>query len=458
MVCCIFDGYLGIEYYGETNLINKTKAKINSLKNHSSFMKYFKNTSWLFFERIVKMGIGFFVIILLTRYLGPENYGLLSYSQSFVGIFVAFTTLGIDTILVRELTKNKEDSSKLLGTAFFLKLFASFIAISVIFIINMFIQDKEAILLTNIIAFILIFQSFSTIDTFFQANVISKYSVLANTVTFIFSSLVKLMLIYVEADLIYFAYALVFDAIAISFGFIYIYIKQKQSFLEWKFDKVTAIYFLKNGWPLMLVALAAFIYTRTDQVMLKHMIGNEAVGNYTAAVRVGELFYFIPLLITQSIFPKIVEMRAKSEKEYFALLEKLYKLLIWSTIPIALGLFIFRDLIVSILYGSQYTQASSVLSILSFAIIFNAIGTITTIVLYIEHYERKYLYRSIWGVFVNIGLNFYFIPIYGSSGAAISTLITLFIIYYIYDILDKDLHRFYYLKLQCYIPKFKSKG
>lgn len=432
--------------------------KLKSIQKHQGFMKYFKNTSWLFFERIVKMGVSFFVIILLTRYLGPENYGLLSYSQSFVGIFVSFSTLGIDIILVRELTKNKENSSKLLGTAFFLKLFTSFIAISIIFIINMSIEDKEAVLLTNIIAFILIFQSFSTIDTFFQANVISKYSVIANTVAFVFSSLVKLVLVYMEAELIYFAYALVFDAIVIAFGFIYIYIKQKQSLLEWKFDKMSAIYFLNNGWPLMLVALAAFIYTRTDQVMLKHMVENEAVGNYAAAVKVSELFYFIPLLITQSIFPKIVQMRERSEQEYFSLLEKLYKLLVWSAIPIALGLFVFSDLIVSILYGSQYTQASSVLSILAFAIIFNAIGTITTKVLYVEHYERKYLYRSILGVFVNIGLNFYFIPIYGSQGAAISTLITLFIIYYIYDILDKDLHRFYYLKLQCYIPKFKSKG
>ncbi len=440
-------------------MIQNLTSKIQNLQQHSGFMKYFKNTSWLFFERIFKMAISFFVIIALTRYLGPENFGLLSYSQSFVGIFVAFATLGVDVILVRELTKNKENSNKLIGTAFFLKLFVSIIAIVIIFGLNSFIADKEAVMLTNIIAFILLFQSLNTIDTFFQANVISKYSVLANTIAFVFSSALKLVFIFFEMDLIYFAYTLVLDSVFIAIGFIYIYIKQNQSLLKWVFDKETAIYFLKNGWPLMMVALAAFIYTRTDQIMIKHLVGNEAVGNYAAAVRVSELFYFIPLLITQSIFPKIIEMKARSEKEYFALLEKLYKILVWSAIPIALGLFIFSDLIVSILYGAQYTQASSILSILAFAIIFNAIGTITTKVLYVEHYERKYLYRSILGVFVNIGLNFYFIPIYGAQGAAISTLITLFIIYYLYDILDKDLHKFYYLKLKCFIPiTTKNKG
>jgi len=427
-------------------------TKLKSLKNHQGFMKYFKNTSWLFLERMLKMGISFFVIILLTRYLGPGNFGLLSYSQSLVGIFVAFATLGIDVILVRELTKDQEANDKLIGTAIILKFIASIIAIVIIFVLNSMIEDKDAVLLTNIIAFTLLFQGISAIDTYFQANVLSRFSAIANTFAFVISSVVKLVLIFYEAELVYFAYALVFDSVVIAVGYLYIYIKQKRSLVSLKYDKKIAIYFLKNGWPLMLVALAAFIYTRTDQVMLKYLLNNEAVGNYSAAVKVSELFYFIPLLITQSIFPKIVEMRQKSEEKYFKLLEKLYKLLVWSAIPIALGLFIFSDIIVSILYGEQYTQAASVLTILAFAIIFNAVGTITTKVLYVEHYEKKYLYRSVLGVFVNIILNFWFINIYGVTGAAIATISTLFIIYYIYDVFDKDLYKFYYLKWKCFIP------
>ncbi len=419
-------------------------------------MKYFKNTSWLFGERILKMGISFFVIILLTRYLGPENFGLLSYSQSFVGIFVAFATLGIDVILVRELTKDKEANDKLIGTAIILKFIASIMAIAIIFFINTMIEDKEAVLLTNIIAFTLLFQGINTIDTYFQANVLSRFSVIVNIIAFTISSLVKLALIFYEAELIYFAYALVFDAMVIAMGYIYIYVKQKKSLISLRYDKQIAIYFLKNGWPLILVAMAAFIYTRTDQIMIKHLVDNEAVGNYAAAIRVSELFYFIPLLITQSVFPKIIEVKLKSEKEYFKLLEKLYKLLVWTAMPVSLGLFVFSDSIVSILYGEKYIEAASILNILAFAIVFNAIGSITTKILYAEHYEKKYLYRSILGVFVNIGLNFWLINLYGASGAAVSTLMTLFTIYYIYDLLDKDLHKFYYLKWKCFLPQIKK--
>ena len=426
--------------------------KIRFLIKNQGLMKYFKNTIWLFGERIFTMSISFFVIIALTRYLGPERFGLLSYSKSFIGIFTAFTSLGLNVILVRELVNDKEKNDRLIGTALLMKLVTSTIAIAIIFIINLSIEDKEAVYLTNIIAFTLIFQSLNSLDTYFQANVISKYSVLLNLIAFLVSSFVKLGLIFFKVQLIYFAYAIIFDSFVVSLGYLYIYTQQKKSLISLKYDKEIAIYYIKNGWPLVMVALAASIYTRTDQVMMKYLIGNEAVGNYAAAIRISELFYFIPLLITQSIFPKLVEIKKQSTKKYFNLLEKLYKILVWSAIPIALGLFIFSDLIISILYGEKFSQSSSILNILAFSIIFIALGSITTKVLYIEHYERKYLYRSFLGVFVNIGLNFYLISIYGAKGAAISTLITLFIIYYIYDLIDKDLHKFYYLKLKCFIP------
>jgi O-antigen/teichoic acid export membrane protein len=423
------------------------------MQTNNEFGRYLKNTLWLFSEKITKMGINFFVIILLTRYLGPENYGLLSYSQSLVGIFVAFSTLGLEVILVRELTKNKNKSDVILGTAFALKLFVSVISIFIVLLINLNSHDTESVILTNIIVFSLLFQSLNLgIETYFQANILSRLTSISNMVVTIISSLTKIGLIYLEADLVYFAYVLVFDSFLIFVGYAYIFYNQKKSVGPLKYDGQLAIYFIKTSWPLLMVAMAVFLYTKIDLIMIKHLVDNESVGNYMAAVKVSEIFYFIPLLITQSIFPKIVEVKQRNEDEYFELLEKTYKYLIWSTIPLAFGVFIFSDMIVTILYGDQYTQASSILRVLSFAVILNAIGAITTKVLYVENYERKYLYRSLLGMCVNIVLNFLLIGLYGAFGAAISTIITLFVIYYVYDLFDKDLHKFFYLKVQCFLP------
>jgi O-antigen/teichoic acid export membrane protein len=430
--------------------------KLKNLKSNQEFMKYFNNTSWLFVDKIFKMGVGFFVIIYLTRYLGPERFGILSYSQSFVSIFTAFASLGLGQIVIRELIKYPEKQNILLGTFFYLTFSASILSIVIIFGINYFIDDDTSKLLIYIISFSVIFQNLNLIiDNYFQYKVLSKYIVYCSTIGFISSSSVKIILIYFEADLIYFAYALLFDSIVLSILFLYIYTKQNLSLIKWKFDKNIANEFLKVAWPLVLVAVSAFIYTRIDQIMIKHMIGDAAAGNYAAAIRVSELFYFIPGIIVGSLYPKLIELKKIDEKKYLLLLEKMYKMVVWIAIPIALGIFIYSDLIVNILYGSQYKTASEILSILSWGIIFASISAVFVKILYIEHYEKKYLYKSLFGVCINIILNYILIQKYGVNGAAIATILTMFCINYIYDILDNDIRKFYYLKFKCFIPKFK---
>jgi len=432
--------------------------KLKLLQTGSGFLKYFKNTAWLMGERLFKMSISFFIIILLTRYLGPKNFGFLSYAQSFIGMFVAFTTLGLEVIIVRELTKCPEKNNEILGTALGLKLIASVIAIAVLLLVNMVIGDGEAALLINVISFTLLFQSVNLgIDTYFQANVQSKISVLSNSCAFTISTIIKLGLIFYKAELIYFAYALVFDYAAITIGYLYIYRLKNRSATPLKFDSEIAISLLKSGWPMMMVAMAVFIYTKIDQVMIYYLMNSESVGYYAAAVRVSELLYFIPLLITQSVFPKIVQQKEKGDElQYFKLLECLYKLVLWIALPISLAVMMFSNLIVDILYGVLFSESALILSVLAFCLILVSIGSVGTKILYVEHFERKYLKRSIFGVFINISLNFILIKLYGAVGAAVSTLTTLFCIHYVYDLFDKELRKFYYLKIICFIPRFSN--
>jgi O-antigen/teichoic acid export membrane protein len=99
-------------------------------------MKYFKNTSWLFFEKILRMIVGLFVGIWVARYLGPEQFGLFSYAQSFVGLFIAIATLGLDGIVVRELVKDESRRDELIGTAFYLKLIGAIAVLNDLTILN----------------------------------------------------------------------------------------------------------------------------------------------------------------------------------------------------------------------------------------------------------------------------------------------------------------------------------
>lgn len=427
--------------------------KIKSLKSNQEFMKYFSNTAYLFIDKIFKMGIGFFVIIYLTRYLGPEQFGVFSYVQSFVSIFVALATLGIGQNVTRDIVSDKAKTNSYLGTSFLLIIAASLVSMLLLFILNYVIYDKSSKDLINILMITILFQAFYiVIDSYFQANVLSKYIVYASNTGFIISALIKFLLIYFEFPLVYFVYALVFDGFFLLFAYLYVYRYIGKSIFDWKFEKKMAIKYIRVAIPLLTVSVSAFIYTRIDQIMIKHMLGDEAVGYYAAAVRVSELFYFIPGIIVASIFPKLIEAKKHSEEKYLMLFEKLYRLTVWIAVFIALFIFFGSEIIVNLLYGEQFKESSKILNILSWSIVFASISSVFVKILYIEHWEKKYMYISLLGVFTNSILNYIFIVLYGAQGAAVATLLTLILLNYLYDIFDKDLYKLYYLKLKCFIP------
>lgn len=289
-------------------MIQNLTSKIQNLQQHSGFMKYFKNTSWLFAEKILRMVVGLFVGIWVARYLGPEQFGLFSYAQSFVGLFTAIATLGLDGIVVRELVKDESRRDELIGTAFYLKLIG---AIAVLIVLAVAIQFTSNDHYTNILVFIIasatIFQAFNVVDMYFQAKVLSKYVVYANIISLFISSIVKVVLILNDAPLIAFAWATLFDSIVLALGFIYFYLKNNSTFKiqNLKFSKATAVALLKDSWPLILSGIVISIYMKIDQVMIQEMMGSEAVGQYAAAVRIAEIFLIPISILSSSLAPAI---------------------------------------------------------------------------------------------------------------------------------------------------------
>ena len=107
--------------------------KLKELRSNSGFMKYFKNTSWLLGEKVLRILAALTVGVWVIRYLGPSDYGTLSYAQSFVGIFAAFSTLGLSEILSRDLVNQPEKKYVLIGTSFFLQIMGSGILLLCLF-------------------------------------------------------------------------------------------------------------------------------------------------------------------------------------------------------------------------------------------------------------------------------------------------------------------------------------
>ena len=400
-------------------------ARLTALAQHQGFRRYFANTSWLFAEKILRMVVGLLVGVWVARYLGPERYGLFSYAQSFVGLFTVVATLGLDSILVRELVKDESKRDILLGTAFRLKLIG---ASAVILLLAAAVQFTSNDGYTNALVFIIasatVFQSFNVIDLYFQSRVLSKYVVFANTISLALLSLLKIACILLRAPLTAFAFLVLLDGVVLAAGFVFFYRRNKLSVRAWSFEKNTAKSLLKDSWPLILSGMVVAVYMKIDQVMIKEMLDSEAVGQYAAAVRISEAWYFIPTVICSSLFPAILNAKKQNEALYYSRLQRLYDMMVWLAIAVALPMTFLSDDIVRFLYGEAYSQSASVLMIHIWAGVFVGLGVASGQWYLTENLQTLAFWRTFWGALANLLLNILLIPTYGVKGAAMATLVS----------------------------------
>ena len=390
-----------------------------------SFRKYFANTSWLLGERILRMVVSLLVGIYVARYLGPERFGLLSYTLSFVLLFSSLASFGLDDILVRELVKQPEQRNNLLGTVFWLKVCGTAIMSTTIAVVLQFMaEDQQTYWMIALITFGFLFQATNVVDFYFQSQVQSKFAVRAQAFQLLLTSIFKIYLVWNQAELIWFAFALMLDQVVVAVLFLLVYHWKIEWFPFLSFTWVQAKKLMIDAWPLIFAGMVVSVYMKIDQVMLKEMLDAKAVGVYAAAVKLCEAWYFVPTAVIASLFPAIITARKNSETLYEERVQKLYDLMVWVAVAVALPTTLFADWVILILYGADFQEAADVLKMYIWAGVFVSLGVASSKWLIAENLERYSFYSTLLGAILNIVCNFYLIPIYGIRGAALATLIS----------------------------------
>lgn len=425
---------------------------VTDLLEHQGFRRYFANTSWMFGEQILRLVTGVLVGIWVARYLGPTQFGTFSYAIAFVSIFTSIAKLGLDGIVVRELVIDPEKRDLYLGTAFWLKFVAALITLCMIGITTLFISNNYLInLYIFIIASGMIFQSFEVVDFYFQAKVLSRLIAISKLTQLFLSSLLKLYLIFSGSGLFWFVIVTFFDQVTLAVTFYIAFRKQGGSSFFSKYDSNIAIKLLKDSWPLILSSLMAMLYLRIDQIMIKEMMGVYEVGLYSVAVKLCEVWYFLPVVISTSLFPAILNAKKHSESLYLKRLQRLYIFSVWSAILIAIPISFFAEDLVSLLFGIQYQKASSVLVIYIWAGVFVFLSAAFGKYLITENFAKINFYRTSCGALLNIVLNYFFIPVYGLKGSAFATIASLFVVNIVYDLFDRKMHGQLKMKINAFV-------
>lgn len=391
-----------------------------------NLIKIFHNMSWLFFDKALNMGAALFLGVWIARYLGPTQFGLLNYAIAFVALFSAISSLGLPSVAVNSLVKFPDKKELILGTILILQLiggiFFYVLTIAAVYLLSS--DDREVRILVAIIGTLMLFKFSDVASYWFESQIKSKYSVWVKNGVFIIFSGVRVLLILNDAPLIAFAWVMAAEALATGFFMLTALDIYGLKLFKLRVNFLQAKKLLKDSWPLMLSSVAIIFYMKVDQIMLGQMIGNEAVGLYSVAARLSEVWYFIPGIIVSSVFPAIARNHKKNRKKYLTRLQYLYKVLIWLAIAVAIVVTIFSKAIIEITFGIAYIDAASILTWHIWGGVFVFFGSAWSMWIVLEGYQKTALWLHILSLLANIALNLILIPMYGGVGAAIATVIS----------------------------------
>jgi O-antigen/teichoic acid export membrane protein len=385
--------------------------------------KYFKNTGMALIGKVGSQLIKMLVTIAVARYLSKDNLGVITGAITYVYLFSAIATLGLDQFIVKELHQYPQNRDQILGTSFWMKFFAGIFCMPLLWLAYQFYPAKGTpfgyVLIFSIIGIV---QAFNVIDSYFQSQVKSKYIMQVQVTGNLLSAVIKMILIYLSMPVIAFVYAYAFDFLLLAFGYFITYNRKERNIFNWIYNNVLAKKLLQNSWPLVISGIMVSLYMRIDQLMIQNIAGTDESGAYSTVVTLSEAWNYLPAVIVSTLFPAILNARRDNPERYMKRLQNMYDLMVFLSLPVAFVITFASPLIYK-LYTPEFANAAPVLSVHIWSGVFVFLGAANGQYLIAENLVKITFIRSAFGAIVNVILNLILIPKMGMMGAAIATLI-----------------------------------
>jgi len=366
------------------------------------------------------------LFIYIAKKLGDENFGKLSFVYSFAGICFIVADFGLGTILIRNVSRQKELTKEYVGNILALKIVLSLLCI---FVIGIFIHftDYPADIITILVIFggVMFFKAL--VDFFsavFNAHERMDMEALLKGTNHILLFLAGIIVLAMGFGLLRLANVfLIVYLISSIIGFyiVYVSIVEIRPRLNLRFWKQI----LRESLPLALTVIFTVIYFKIDVVMLSLIRGdNSEIGWYSAAMRLIELVGVLPALIVSALFPIVSSLYKESIDSLKNVFKTSFRYLTVIALPIAVGTFLLSEHLVYTIYGEEYVKTIPALKVLAIALIFIFVNYILMNILVAVDRQMTNAIMAGTCVFVNIAMNMCLIPHYGYLGASTATVIT----------------------------------
>ena len=382
-----------------------------------------QNALWLISGKTAQMGISLVVGVLTARYLGPSDYGLIHYAAAYTGFFASFCTLGINSVLVKELTDAPGEEGVILGTSLFLRGISSILSALVILCVVYLADgaDKPALAVVGLSSLGMLLQIFDVFHCWFQARLRSKVTAAVLLAAYTVTAVYKTALLLTGRSVLWFAFAGAVEQLCAAVLLLMAYRRHGGGRLGISRERGRLL--LQKSCHFILPGLMVAVYAQTDKIMLKQLIGEAEIGYYSTAVSACNAWCFVLSAIIDSAYPAIARAHKREETLFRRRNRQLYALVFYLSAGVSLLLCCCAGPLVTILYGKAYLPAAAPLRILTWYTAFSYLGVARNAWVVCEN-RQKYL---IWvygaAAVSNVLLNLLLIPRWGASGAAAASLV-----------------------------------
>ncbi len=381
------------------------------------------NSAWLLGDKAVRLALTVVVTAVMARFLGAARFGLFNVAQALVLVFTLVTTLGLESTVVRDIVRHPADRQRILASALLLRVAAAFLAMILCPVIMLMLRpgDRTALELTTVLALSLLPLSFEIVGYGYQADINAAPVVLIRNGVFAACAILRIAVIAAGLGMLTLAATFVLEN---ALSALLLLVRSRRDKLHFTLGHVSPEQcrrLLAQSWPLMVSNAAIAVYLRIDQLMLAQMRGDRAAGIFSAAVRLTEAWYPVPVSLMASAAPVLTSLYLRSRPDYDGALLRVGRLLTGLSMAVAAFLAVGSPMIVRWVYGPAFSATAPVLTIHAWAGIFVSLGIVGTNWLMNTENTRFVMYQTLAGALANVVLNVLLIPGSGPIGAAIAT-------------------------------------
>ena len=397
--------------------MKKLKQKLTSFKNtHPKASKVFRGFSYIFSEKILKFLTGFLVHAYVARYLGPDQFGKLSYIIKTVNVFYTFSLFGVDELIIKNLLEKRYCREDILKTVLRLRLGMGILGL---FILGLFLlisrpESTEFSLLILFYGLQIFTQAFNLFELDFQARLNFKPLFWANNISNFFASGLRVIGVILQMGIPYFVCTYLAGEVLLK------------SIIQWRLGfKVFAGRYIpeiaksvaQSSWPHFIAGFVVLVDQRLSFLFIEKHLDSDALGNYSVAVTLVDLWIFLPMAVCSSVFPTIVSAFSDNKNAYETRIQYLADIMVWSAIGFCLGVFLSADLVIEILYGGKYQTAPEIIrwySLVTIPMFFN-LARVKWMSL--ENHLSDWLKMSAFALLLNLCFHYVLVPQWGIKGA-----------------------------------------